>query len=244
LSSVNERAFKKIKADYNLGLGETDFRLSRFDWSQLTGSTEQRSLQAIERFLRLALYRKRKKKGISIGSFYDDTDSRRCRDTIYYYKFQRLPQLDSEIKIHSEAIEVLKSYYDSQQVHRIIIPNDLEIPEDVDEINSELNPIQLDESNCIEKNEPSPEDRSKEQSFSIFQITKAKMQCYTLYVFLQHLHKSESDEYNKISSSITSTNFDLLSIKNKQTKLESLRDQLNTHRKENNLNKIAEKNIR
>jgi hypothetical protein len=70
------------------------------------------------------------------------------------------------------------------------------------------------------------------------------MQCYTLYVFLQHLHKSESDEYNKISSSITSTNFDLLSIKNKQSKLESLRDQLNTHRKENNLNKIAEKNIR
>ena len=191
LSSPDVQQYKRVNQNLSQKAG-----YSRHEWIQLGGDNETK-LNIIARAIRRANYCRRKKQGISIGYYQSKLRDKDCANKLHFYRFERLPQLCNETKMLKTKLAELREYLESNSQHRIIIPNDLEIQVDnefeldlpVEETDHRDDDIRdhYDDADGRPGLHPSPVDRQLPESFSIYQLQKARCQCMTIYNFLMCL---------------------------------------------------------
>jgi hypothetical protein len=232
LNAVNEQAFKIVKKA-NLS---TPF-LDRYDLaaavnvSAIDSSGEtirlKKCADRIDRAFRLAM-RNRSFRGIR---------SRKVRNEIYYYKNNRLSQLQDDIELHKEARDRLLKYIKAFSEHLIIIPYDLEIPSgNPEDVNAEAYPEQYDDRTPGPggyEDEPIFQAPPQRNKFSQHQLTKARLQCHTLYLFLKNLVYANESEVRLITDALHNTDLSILSNRDLENHLDGLKYAVSEHRIQN-----------
>ena len=183
LTVTDQTSFSKVRIE------TPDLTLTRNEW-RVYSADEVDKIAVIHRAIRRSNQVRRKRAGLSITYHGLRLRGKIVYDKLNYYQNYRAAALTNEIKFFIKKRELFSNLLQSNEVHRLIMPNDVDIPIDTEDINQELDPIHVQEPRVGKsvQHEPPPGDRPSAESYSVHQLTKVRKQCSSIYFFYRRVN--------------------------------------------------------
>jgi hypothetical protein len=131
LAVTDQTSFNKVHIE------NPNLTLTRNEWRVLSAD-EEAKIAKLQRYVRRSAQSRRKRVGISINYHQLKIRGKRLDGKIDYYRNERVSKLTDDINLFSGKRELLNHLLQSTETHRLIIPNDVDIPEDTEDVNSIL----------------------------------------------------------------------------------------------------------